>query len=208
MSQRSAAQSGCLCIFARAPEPGKVKTRIARALGADVALHAHRVLVERCLDQLARVDELEVQLWVAGERDHPDVAAWAADWKLPVRLQQGADLGARMAHAIEATLAVAPTAIVVGSDAPELDAVCVASAVTALRDHDVVLGPAEDGGYALIGSRRPVAELFVDMPWGTADVTTATLDKALQLGLQVALLAELWDVDTQADWRRFCALVA
>lgn len=207
MSSRSAAESGGLCIFARAPEHGKVKTRLARALGADVALHAHRVLVERCLRQLAGIDDMQVQLWVAGERDNPGVAAWAADWKLPVYWQQGASLGARMAHAIETMLAVAPLAIVVGSDVPGLDAAYVASAVAALKDHDAVLGPADDGGYVLIGARRPVPELFVDVPWGSANVTKATLEHAGQSGLQVALLEELWDVDTQADWQRFCSLV-
>ena len=78
-------------------------------------------------------------------------------------------------------------------------------AIAALDDHDLVIGPAEDGGYALIGMDRPIPELFVDMTWSVASVRRETLGRAAELKLRVAQLDTLWDVDTVADWRRWRA---
>jgi hypothetical protein len=79
-------------------------------------------------------------------------------------------------------------------------------AAAALQDHDLVIGPSEDGGYTLIGMSRPIPELFVDMTWSVTTVLRETLRRAAQLDLRVSQLDTLWDVDTAADWRRWRAL--
>jgi glycosyltransferase A (GT-A) superfamily protein (DUF2064 family) len=113
-----------------------------------------------------------------------------------------------MADAMEQSLATAPFAIIVGTDCPTLSSDYVRQAVRELAQHDLVLGPAEDGGYGLIGLRRPVPELFTEMPWGSKAVTAETLTRARQQQLDVQLLSTLWDVDTEADWQRFVALAS
>jgi rSAM/selenodomain-associated transferase 1 len=203
MSGRSADRPGHLCIFARAPELGTVKSRLANTMGEAEALRAYGVLVETCLEQLAHTPQLHVELWIAGSLDHEGVTGWSTRWNLPLRAQQGPDLGARMANAVEASLVRAPSVILVGTDCPTLDGGYLESAVQALDQHDLVLGPAEDGGYGLIGLRRPTPTLFQAMPWGTESVAGETLARAHRLQLRVALLDVLWDVDTAPDWQRF-----
>lgn len=194
-----------LCIFARAPVLEEVKTRLARTLGAEAALAAHEELVGLALNQLANVAGMHSELWIAGATDHPTVLEWSRSWQLPVLAQQGDDLGARMSHAVQTCLAEPALALVVGTDCPGITAAYVQQAATALRDHDLVLGPAEDGGYGLIGLRIPAPELFEDVLWGTDAVLQQTLDRAVRSGLSYTLLATVWDVDEAADWVRFLA---
>lgn len=197
-----------LCIFARTPQSGTVKRRLAVELGDAGALRAHEVLVEDTLARLAVVDGVISELWVGGE---PNVAVerWARNWNLAARRQQGDDLGARMLHALTESLAAAPAALVVGADCQDIDADYIAGALAQLAAADVVLGPAEDGGYGLIGARRSansqLSGLFDDMPWGTGDVLELTLQRCRARELRYSLLPEIWDVDTPADWQRFLA---
>lgn len=191
-----------LCIFARVPARGRVKRRLAAGIGEGAALEAYITLVEDTLTRLARVPRVAGELWVD---DVPDdlCRRWARRWRLPLQGQRGGDLGARMNHALCAGLTAAPRALVVGTDCPDIDAGYVLAALDSLQGHDVVLGPAADGGYGLVGARRPVPELFDDVPWGTAEVLSATLAAAAESGLAVALLPEIHDVDDAADWQRY-----
>lgn len=119
--------------------------------------------------------------------------------------QQGADLGDRMAALLDGLLAEGhPAAVVMGADSPTLPMAWVAEAVCALRDHtaDLALGPADDGGYYLIGLRAPCPRLFRDVPWSTADVARVTLERAREAGFRVHLLPRCFDVGTAADLRR------
>jgi rSAM/selenodomain-associated transferase 1 len=133
--------------------------------------------------------------------DSAEIAAWFPEATCVP--QQGADLGARMAAATEWAFAQgATTAIVVGTDAPELSREHVALALEALTRAHVAIGPAADGGYYLIGLRRPAPALFERIPWSTPDVLTQTLARAEELGLTVAPLPLLADIDTVEDLRR------
>ncbi len=125
-----------------------------------------------------------------------------------VRQQQGGDLGARMLFALNHGLARYPRVLLVGSDCPELDADYLGRAAAALLQHELVLGPARDGGYVLLGARRPVAPLFADMPWGSDRVLELTLQRARAMGLATALLEPLNDVDRPADLLHWEALRA
>ena len=204
MSRASEQVSARLCIFARAPELGRVKTRLADGIGAAPALAAHEEQVEGCLSRLASLAALRSTLWIAGSL--PLAQPWATRWHLATAAQTGVDLGMRMANAIAISLRDADQALVVGTDCPLLDADYVDAAIVALDAHDVVVGPAEDGGYVLIGMRRLHPELFADIAWGSSHVCPQTLARAGQLGLRVAQLPVLWDVDTLEDWQRYQAL--
>jgi rSAM/selenodomain-associated transferase 1 len=192
-----------LCIFARAPVLGEVKTRLGKTIGEQGALAAHQQLVQLALSQLARVPGLDSQLWIAGSVDDPGVVRWSRQWQLPVFAQQGDDLGARMQHAVDACLADQSLALVVGTDCPAITAAYVSAAIGVLERCDLVLGPAEDGGYGLIGLRKPAPELFNDMQWGSDGVLARTLERASKNGLSYQMLETIWDVDEASDWFRF-----
>ena len=194
-----------LCLFARAPVLGAVKTRLAQAVGDEAALAAHEELVRAALNQLGHVPGLRSQLWIAGATDHARVLEWARTWQLEVFPQQGLDLGARMCDAIETCLAAGVPGLVVGTDCPDIGANYAQQAARALRDHDLVLGPAEDGGYGLIGLRVAAPEIFDDMPWGSDRVFGETMARARQRGLTSVVLDTIWDVDDAAGWARFQA---
>jgi uncharacterized protein len=191
-----------LCIFARVPIHGRVKTRLAATLGAGAALAAHVALVEDTLQRLGRLAGVVTELWLD---DVPDTLSrsWASRFGLEIRRQRGDDLGDRMHEALLDGMAAAGRAVVVGTDCPLIDAGYAAAAFAALESADVVLGPAEDGGYGLVGLRRPAPELFRDMPWGLSVVLQATLQAAAAAGLSVERLPETWDVDTADAWLRY-----
>jgi rSAM/selenodomain-associated transferase 1 len=194
---------GTLCIFARAPKRGAVKTRLAAGIGADEALDAYRRLVELALSRYAKIPDLRSELWLSGDLAHPEVRRWAVDWSLPVYEQRGSDLGARMAAAIAQGVATGLGTLVVGVDCPAIDVAYVREAARTLLTTDLVLAPAEDGGYGLIGLRRSAPELFRGVVWGSDGVLAETLVRADALGLRHELLETVWDVDDAADWKRF-----
>ena len=184
-----------LAILARAPMRGRVKRRLARAVGEDAALDAYRELVASTLDRLAPGrGAFAPEIWVDGNA--PEVAEWRR--RFPVRVQPPGDLGERMA----AAFADGARALV-GCDIPNLDAAYVEAALARLADADVVLGPTADGGYCLIAMNAPTPRLFAGIPWGSAEVLSATVQAAAPL--VVRLLPPLWDVDRPEDlarWRR------
>lgn len=194
-----------LCVFVKAPVVGRVKSRLAADLGERSACAAYESLAEHALRNLSST-LLPKELWVAGGVAHPKINAWAKRFGFGVRAQPAGDLGVKMLAAIASCRRAGCAGLVVGADLPELDAAYIQEAAAALRCHEVVLGPTEDGGYGLIGLHEPVAELFADMPWGTAAVLAETRARIAKLRLRLAELPVLWDVDDVAGWRRFQAL--
>lgn len=188
-----------LLIFARYPELGRVKTRLAAGLGADKALAVYRQLLDHTA---AVVAPLPVQrtLWLAAAPPAGAAPLWP---DTPYRLQPLVpDLGQRMAHAFDAAFAVgARRVVIIGTDCPGLSTALLQAAFRALHTADVVLGPATDGGYYLLGLRRPQPALFQGIPWSTDTVRRDTLAAARQQGLRVHELPPLRDVDTEDDWR-------
>ena len=201
-----------LIVFARLPVLGRVKTRLAAAVGPGRALDAHRRLLAatlRCA-RAARVQHREFRYDAGDAAPGPQArlslpgrlasAGWA------VAAQRGADLGARMDEALGSALARGGHAVLVGSDCPVLTAADLADAFDALERADAVFMPAEDGGYALVGLARPLPVLFDAMPWGTSDVMALTRDRMRDANLRVATLRTVWDVDVEADLARWDAL--
>jgi rSAM/selenodomain-associated transferase 1 len=195
-----------LAVFARYPAPGLVKTRLIPALGPRGAADLHAAMTRRTLELAASWAERRraaAELWISGAG--PDEVERPFGRGLPLREQQGADLGERMSRAFEALLAEADAAVIVGTDCPELSAAHLDQAFDALLRSDVVLGPALDGGYYLIGLRRPAPLLFDAIEWGTPSVRRATHERARAAGLELIELLPLRDVDGPDDlavWTR------
>ncbi|NES17420.1 MAG: glycosyltransferase [Symploca sp. SIO3E6] len=190
-----------LIVFTRYPEPGKTKTRMMPVLGAEGAARLQRQLTENTLSQvkeLAASRPLSTEVHFTGGTEQLMQAWLGADWNY--RLQAEGDLGQRMASAFAASFAVGMTRVVtIGIDCPDLKASLIEQAFEALKQHDLVLGPAEDGGYYLIGLQRMVGDLFVGINWGTSQVRQQTVEIAEQLDLKVAFLPLLNDIDRPED---------
>ncbi len=183
-------------LFARAPRRGRVKTRLAAEVGEDTALAAYREVGRRVIDQLGAA--CPVTVWY----DPPDAVEEMQHWlgSREFTPQQGEDLGARMAHAFGEHFGRGDSPVIaVGADAPGVDAATIAAAEEALGEADVVLGPALDGGYYLLGLARPVPELLEHVPWGTSSVLQVTVTRCFECDLRVKLLEPLRDLDAAAD---------
>lgn len=185
--------------FAKAPEPGRVKTRMLPQLSALEAAVLHEELVRWTCETLLDSALGAVELWVAGDPAHSLFRDCAALGQFTLRRQAGADLGMRMRHALNDGLARADRVVLVGSDCPGLTGHYLLEALTALDYADLVLGPALDGGYVLIGAKQAVDAVFVDIGWGSSRVLTETLERALTAGLSVQQLPALQDVDRPED---------
>jgi hypothetical protein len=190
-----------LIIFLKAPHAGAVKTRLAQAIGADAACAAYRRLVEVLLNRLTAIDAVELRF--APDDALEEIKPWLRPgWRAA---GQGAgDLGQRLTRAFaEAFATGARRVVVIGSDCPDVTPDDIHAAWASLGRHDLVFGPAADGGYWLIGLCRAEPRLFDGIAWSTDTVLQKTRDRARAAGLTVHLLRELHDVDSDADWRRF-----
>ena len=199
-----------LILFTRYPRAGAVKTRLIGALSAGGAKAVHRRLAEHAAAQMrlltvTRSVVAEV-CYTGGSR--AQMTAWLGR-DLVYRSQTEGDLGARLDHTFAAAFdGGARTVIIMGSDCPGLTAQVLTRAFDRLAHNDIVLGPAGDGGYYLIGLNRHTPELFTDIPWGTDAVLDLTTDQARRLELQVAILETLADVDRPEDLQCAAALLA
>ena len=188
-------------LFVRAPRRGTVKTRLARSLGDDDALEAYRTLLTVTCDALRGLSNVELR--ITPDDDIPELEPWRQPgWTLA---PQGAgSLGERLAAAVEIHFRNGATSVVIiGSDCPDITAQDIRNAHNALTNADVVLGPATDGGYWLIGLRRPTVGVFDNIAWSTDAVFRKTCERAASLNLSLATLRPLDDVDTHDDWLRW-----
>lgn len=193
--------SNALIVFAKAPVPGQVKTRLIPVLGAQGAARLAKQLLWHTLQQVdgARLDHRE--LCVAPDTAHGAFQqlppAPGAPWHLTP--QGDGDLGERMHRALGRALTRHHKALLIGTDAPALNADVLAAACAALDQQDAVFVPALDGGYALIGLTRPAPELLLDMTWSTPQVMADTRERARRHGWRWAELAPVADIDEPAD---------
>jgi uncharacterized protein len=188
-----------IIVMAKAPAAGFAKTRLIPALGAEGAARlAARFLRETLLHALAAGQDV-VELCGAPGADHP--AFEAPTRGLPIsRSSQGeGDLGERIARAMAPPLAQGHHAVLVGTDAPALDAAYLRLACAALEHADAVFGPAADGGYALVGLRRPLPQVFERIPWSTNQVMAQTRERLNECGARWHELPVLYDVDEAPD---------
>ncbi len=186
-------------VFAKAPRPGLAKTRLIPALGAAGAAQLAQRLLERAVDAAVAARLGPVELCCTPDVHDGAFTALARRHAIDLAAQGEGDLGARMHRALERVLARCPMALLIGTDAPALDAAYLQDAAAALRRHAAVLGPALDGGYTLIGLKRPARELFEAMPWSTVQVLAQTRGRLRTLGLDTFELPPLADIDEPAD---------
>jgi rSAM/selenodomain-associated transferase 1 len=192
-----------LIIFAKAPRPGEVKTRLIPELGKEGACAAYIKLVERLASNLKGIPEVTVFYSpVNGEYDLRRF--FPAAWRF--QSQSGADLGERLAHAFEVVLEGAAKVVAIGSDCPYISEPDIRAAFDSLEKNDVVLGPATDGGYWLIGMKQFYPSLFEGISWGSSRVFEETISKAQTLKLRAATLRKLSDIDAVSEWEEFCRL--
>ncbi len=189
-----------LILFGRYPVPGKTKTRLIPSLGRVGAAELQRFLTERTWNTLLRSGVAPVDFVYTGAGE-ARVRRWIADVPVHPLRQSAGDLGQRMQAALEGAMARrARQVVLIGTDIPALTTRHIANAFAALEQHDVVLGPSRDGGYWLVGCRRP-ADIFSNIDWGGPRVLRQTLAAAERSALSVALLEDalLDDLDTAAD---------
>jgi uncharacterized protein len=207
-------------IFAKAPVAGQVKTRLARAIGDAAAADLYRQLITHCVDSALAADVGEALLCVTpAVTSDTFLSSLARKHGLRMQAQQGGDIGARMAHALRWSLADGTPSLLIGSDCAALTPAYLRSAAAALAaphdvvekslhevvrqgPHDVVLGPAEDGGYFLIGARQRCPDVFDGIAWSTPRVLEQTRALLRRADLRWHELVPIWDVDEPADLAR------
>jgi uncharacterized protein len=199
MSQTSTSPVA-IAIMAKAPIPGTVKTRLIPSIGAHAAAVLQERLTERAITTALAANIGPVTLWCAPDIKHASFLNLVMRLRVTLKPQPEGDLGARMLAAVAASSG--PT-LVIGTDCPALTDVHLRGAARALQEGaEVVLIPAEDGGYVLIGARAAHPQLFSGISWGTATVLAETRARIIALRLALAELPPLWDVDTESDLAR------
>ncbi len=186
-----------IAILAKAPVAGFAKTRLIPAIGAHAAAVLQERLTERAVETAVAAGLGAVTLWCAPDPSHPSFRDLVVRHGIALKRQPEDDLGARMLGAF----APGPT-LVIGTDCPAITVEHLRAAASALDDADIVLIPAEDGGYVLIGARTAQPQLFSAIAWGTATVMAETRARIAALRLDAAELPALWDVDTEDDLAR------
>jgi rSAM/selenodomain-associated transferase 1 len=187
-----------LIIFMKNPEPGKVKTRLAKSIGEKAALEIYTRLLQYTKAVTSTVNASRY-LFYSSRVDEQD------DWDPSVyekRVQSGFDLGERMANAFSTVLKEVDQAVIIGSDCLELTASIIDKAFSALKRKDAVIGPARDGGYYLLGIKQFHPELFASKQWSTGTVYKDTVADLHALGLSYTELPVLSDIDDIDDLKR------
>jgi rSAM/selenodomain-associated transferase 1 len=185
-------------LFAKEPVAGRVKTRLSPALTAEQACRLYRVSLQESVKRLLAA-ELPLVICFDGRRE------WFSETfpGLPLLAQTGDGLGVRMSNAVqELFLNGGGPVLLAGSDSPDLPISLVSQALELLRETDVVTIPCRDGGYVVVGMRRPTTELFAEIPWSTAGVLQATRRSSRQLDLSYGETQEWFDLDEIDDLRQ------
>jgi rSAM/selenodomain-associated transferase 1 len=198
-----------LLVFAKEPVPGQVKTRLAAAYGVERAAAIYRDLTAVTLAhaRAARAAGLvgAIELWCSPTVNSSWFAALAFDTGASLHAQSDdSNLGERMSHAIADALARGTSVLLIGTDCPWLDPEALRRAGNALASHDAVLGPAEDGGFVLVGARQSIA--FGVARWSTSHACADAGAAFTRTGLHWCALPASWDVDEPADYERWDAL--
>ncbi len=200
MKENKSDKQDCLIVFARPPEPGKVKTRISAEVGEEKALYVYQKLFNNTINSMEDLNKSinKVLAWTkipANLTDFPDWEHW---------LQPSLDLGNRMAWAINNSIVFGfDRSVVIGTDLPAINAEIIERAFETLKGVEVVLGPASDGGYYLVGTKRNIPALFPELEWGCTDVFRGTIESLQKANVPYRLLETHSDVDYWDDWMKW-----
>lgn len=199
-----------LIIFLKYPEPGKVKTRLAKALGDEKACAVYKSLAENVIKNIFTKNPgtYDVHIFFTPADRETEIKDWLKPIlddnqgiKTQFRTQEGSNLGKRMSNAFKEILQEkgCKKCIIIGTDCPEIDATLVENAFDILKEKNVVIGPCKDGGYYLLGMSIPASDLFVDIDWSTDRVFEQTMEKIQKNKLSCSILKTLIDIDTPED---------
>ncbi len=195
---------GAIIIFAKAPVPGEVKTRMCPPLSPDEAASLHGSMVMDTVERTQSLREFDIFLTCTPSMEHPFFQTLAARHRIQLCDQAGEDLGQRMDYALTTIFNHGYAyALLVGTDTPTLSSRHYHHAKEALQTTDVVFGPTKDGGYYLVGTKHAIPELFAAIPWSTDSVLAQSQSRAERMGLAVGLLALERDIDTFDDVQAF-----
>jgi rSAM/selenodomain-associated transferase 1 len=200
-----AESDSALLVFARAPEPGRTKSRLIPALGAEGAALLQRRMTEHTLDTACAARIGCVSLWCTPCVRHPFFVACSARYGVTLHEQAGPGLGERLLGAHDWAFRAYPRLLVIGTDCPILSVQHLRHADAELRRSDAVVIPAEDGGYVLLGLARRCPEVFREIDWGSSAVLDQTLARLRESERSCQVLPPLWDVDRAADLQRLAA---
>jgi len=207
-------------VLTKAPIPGLVKTRLIPALGEKNACDIYGQLLTRLENTLREVSSIKkshIALWIAGDCEHEAFRSWAdiaTTYKQPVQDDLtcnnlacnnlgGIDLGVRMAIAVKSALTRGRIPILIGVDVPDLDVPYLVNCLQQLETNDLVISPAEDGGYGLLGMKQFYHKLFENKAWGTDSVFAETQSDIQGLDISAKYLSQVWDVDEPEDVARW-----
>lgn len=193
-----------ILLFAKAPVAGKVNTRLIPDIGVQAATKLQHDLIHQRLSMLKQADLCAVTLMCSPAVQDDYFVYCKQHYSISLLAQSGTDLGERMLNGIKQALQQYKYCIVIGTDAPALDEVLIRQAIERLKTGDeVVLVPAEDGGYVLVGLQKAYEFLFQDISWGSAKVMQQTRDKLNNNSVAFNELATCWDIDRLEDYQRY-----
>lgn len=193
-----------ILVFAKAPIAGEVNTRLIPDIGIDAATQLQVELINSRLESLQNNKLCKVELWCSPDSDHAFFQKCQKKYGVTLFTQQGDDLGIRMSLAIKKSLQRFKRVVLIGTDAPSLTLVQIDIAIQKLgEDNDIIIAPAEDGGYVLIGMSQYSDAIFHSVPWGTDKVLSCTRENIKNNNLLGDELDLCWDIDRIEDYLRY-----
>jgi rSAM/selenodomain-associated transferase 1 len=192
-------------IFARLPKAGKVKKRLAAKLGEDFAARFYKICAEHTFNECRKplLKETVVYIFIADENDLEPAKNWAGNDFRYVP-QTGTDIGERMYNAFKFVFSEGiEKAVLIGTDIPDISEKIIANALDLLEQNEVVIGPAEDGGYYLIGMKELNGFIFEKQEWGTGSVYAETINRLTKNNTGIETIAELYDIDTEENLKKW-----
>lgn len=191
-----------IIVFQKNLISGKVKTRLAKTLGDEVAMEIYRSLIKSTYDEISKLKEVDIFIYLS---DYVEELPFDIKGKIyKIHAQKGKDLGERMNEAFKDCFDHGyEKCLIIGTDCPEITAQDLQLALDKLYFKDLVIGPAEDGGYYLLGIKKHTPSLFESINWSTDQVMTSTIQKAEEQGLSYDKLKTLNDIDTEEDWKLY-----
>ena len=194
-------QRNAVIVFAKYPDEGKVKTRLAKTTGGKFAAEFYKLCAQHTFQELKKLSEQTIRLYLffAEGNNKKDITSWVNSGFL-FRPQSGKDLGEKMFAAFREIFESGyEKAVIIGTDLPDISSEIIIEAFSAMEKKDAVIGPSTDGGYYLLGLKSISKEFFTNIDWSTDSVYEQTMDKLINANMEVQTLTKLIDIDTEND---------